>query len=442
MAEAIPYSTNIHGSAEMEYRLRKRVSRTVRPMTKTADASRSSRKKSAVRFPSPARTERASEAARAMRAPKGEADEGATDSTGRAYAWALPWQQGREHFATPRVLDDRATSRAVHATPAGVQSLRKRLRSQRRTPDAAPMPTFLIVRRWATSPATALALALVAYPGTTVAPRVQAQEPEAGEQAPRDPERGRSEGRPTYSYDLAVDLPVTLGALVVGASSNFVTHELSAPAAGDPSDVYFLDRGVARRAESREGPRMASDVLLIGSMGLGALAAAFSLERGAIASRSIRVRERFRRVGVFVETLAVTQATTTLVKLAVRRPRPYTYEASYDPAEATFDAGLSHFSGHTSTVAAVSASLSYFAFVEQPGSPRAYLTLGAGIVATSTTATLRIRAAKHFPTDVLAGALVGGAIGVLVPRLHLRREVSLSADVALGRTSLALTGRF
>jgi membrane-associated phospholipid phosphatase len=29
-----------------------------------------------------------------------------------------------------------------------------------------------------------------------------------------------------------------------------------------------------------------------------------------------------------------------------------------------------------------------------------------------------MRAGKHFPTDVLTGVLVGGAVGTLVPYLH------------------------
>ena len=33
----------------------------------------------------------------------------------------------------------------------------------------------------------------------------------------------------------------------------------------------------------------------------------------------------------------------------------------------------------------------------------------------------RVAAGWHFPTDVLAGALVGTTVGVVVPALHLRR---------------------
>jgi membrane-associated phospholipid phosphatase len=31
---------------------------------------------------------------------------------------------------------------------------------------------------------------------------------------------------------------------------------------------------------------------------------------------------------------------------------------------------------------------------------------------------LRVRGGRHFPTDVLAGLLVGGTVGWLVPHLH------------------------
>lgn len=247
--------------------------------------------------------------------------------------------------------------------------------------------------------------------------------------------------RVTYRYDLATDLSLTLAFGTIGLASTVVDHELPPPAAGDPSDVFVLDRGVARRAESRAAPRHASDALLFGFTGLGALASTLSTGIGyREGPRAARRAERSRRFGIFVETLSVTNAATTLVKLAVERPRPYTYAASYDPANARYDDRLSYFSGHTSTVAAVAATSTYFAFAEEPGSARAYATLGTGAVATGVVATLRVRAGKHFPTDVLSGALVGGALGILVPHLHRRSGLALTAQVAPGSAVLSLGG--
>jgi membrane-associated phospholipid phosphatase len=40
----------------------------------------------------------------------------------------------------------------------------------------------------------------------------------------------------------------------------------------------------------------------------------------------------------------------------------------------------------------------------------------------ATTAVLRVEAGKHFWSDVAVGALVGSAVGYLVPQLHLRQQ--------------------
>jgi undecaprenyl-diphosphatase len=34
-----------------------------------------------------------------------------------------------------------------------------------------------------------------------------------------------------------------------------------------------------------------------------------------------------------------------------------------------------------------------------------------------------VRAGKHFPTDVLAGAVAGAGIGIIVPHLHRTEDV-------------------
>jgi membrane-associated phospholipid phosphatase len=131
---------------------------------------------------------------------------------------------------------------------------------------------------------------------------------------------------------------------------------------------------------------------------------------------------------MYVEAITITQGLTNLAKISFRRPRPHAYierneyiARGGDPA--TFqngdtDSALSFFSGHSSQAAALSAAATYIAFSRSPGTPRPWLTLAGGTALTSFVAYERVRSGAHFPTDVIAGAIAGTAVGALVVHLH------------------------
>jgi undecaprenyl-diphosphatase len=125
---------------------------------------------------------------------------------------------------------------------------------------------------------------------------------------------------------------------------------------------------------------------------------------------------------MYAESLSITLAITDVTKVAVRRPRPVDYLNCNNPARQTdcqsTDLQLSFFSGHSSTVAAATATATYLAFVRSPDSPRPWITLGLGTALTAFVSYERVRSGAHFPTDVVAGSMAGAAIGVLVPHMH------------------------
>jgi membrane-associated phospholipid phosphatase len=138
---------------------------------------------------------------------------------------------------------------------------------------------------------------------------------------------------------------------------------------------------------------------------------------------------------VMGEALLVDGALNELVKIAVHRPRPFTYDGH---ELERVDSYLSFYSAHASTAFAMGTAYATTFSLRHPRSPYRYLVWGAVLAGGTTTGTLRILAGKHFPTDVLVGALVGSAVGFTVPMLH-RRE-SLSLAVAPG--GVALVGAF
>jgi len=108
--------------------------------------------------------------------------------------------------------------------------------------------------------------------------------------------------------------------------------------------------------------------------------------------------------------------------LLVQRPRPYTYNSHEKIQRFTEKEGkdscLSFFSGHSSLSFSAAVAGSYlFALSSRDNQARAVI-WGVELALASATANLRVRAGKHFYSDVIVGALVGSAVGFAVPYLH------------------------
>jgi membrane-associated phospholipid phosphatase len=122
---------------------------------------------------------------------------------------------------------------------------------------------------------------------------------------------------------------------------------------------------------------------------------------------------------VYLEALSWAFAAKNLLKVLVPRYRPYLYEplpggTGPSPHESTD----SFPSGHA-TIAFTAAAFSLYTF--QTYFPRSPYLLPVGLAGyglAALTATFRVVSGMHFLTDVLAGALLGTAVGYVVPLLH------------------------
>ena len=172
-------------------------------------------------------------------------------------------------------------------------------------------------------------------------------------------------------------------------------------------DILAIDRGAT--TNNSIAARKASDILLQSSF-----AVPFTLLLGQAS------RDDFVKGGLLtVQTLLVNAALTDLTKVLAKRNRPFVYnEFTSINQKLSKKARTSFFSGHASTVASM-----YFLSAKMysdyyPNSSWKPAVWSAAIILPATTALLRVKAGKHYFTDVLTGFLVGATVGYLIPELH------------------------
>ncbi len=223
--------------------------------------------------------------------------------------------------------------------------------------------------------------------------------------------------------------PITDGAIIsLGLGFSAVlelvisTQELTPQQPGPTERLLGIDRGIVGEPGSEFAVTM-SNVGIFSMMGFTLLD---SIETG------LRYEAEAGLVDftIYAESAVLAWAASNLAKLAVRRPRPNAYQerderiaAGLDPNVESTDSALSFFSGHAAITGSLAASATYLAFARSKSPLRGYVTLFGGIGVTSMVAWGRVKGRKHFPTDVIAGAMAGYGIGTLVPHLHREAEV-------------------
>ena len=139
-----------------------------------------------------------------------------------------------------------------------------------------------------------------------------------------------------------------------------------------------------------------------------------------------------------LEAITITTILTTAMQRTVGRARPFLRECAANPnadpncAGSANSRNTSFISGHASLAFAGAATLCVqHSRLSLYGSADAVVCPAAlGIAAGASL--LRVVADRHWMTDVVAGAVVGSAVGAVVSAVHLRRDGSPPAGVTLG----------
>ena len=236
--------------------------------------------------------------------------------------------------------------------------------------------------------------------------------------------RGNAHAGDLYELDTGREVALASGALALGAGLWWLESgrggaSVERLAALDRSDVPAIDR-IATDLWSPTAARW-SDVLMLGT---GLMPLALLAETGpALSGGELLV--------MYVETMVIEQAVVGALKLGAGRLRPFTYNDDPripDTLRRSAYARRSWPSGHTATAFAGAMFTSEVHARLHPDRTSRHWIRGGSLTLAALTGYLRLRAGNHFPTDVLAGAAIGGLIGWAVPALHERDPDPLVPD--------------
>lgn len=223
-----------------------------------------------------------------------------------------------------------------------------------------------------------------------------------------------SSGRKSiYKFRLSVDIPIGLIALGTGATGVGLykkKHPLTEADINNlkPTDVNKFDRYSIY--QHSKAAAITSDVFQY----TAAVSPAF-----LFIDKEIR-RDWKTVLPVWMETFALTSALTMFTKELVKRNRPYVYSEYGNGNKYSKDARSSFWSGHT----AVTASSTFFIAMvysdyHRNSKWKPLVWTGAAVFP-MLTGLLRVKAGKHYWTDVITGYAVGALVGTLTPFLHRR----------------------
>ncbi len=204
---------------------------------------------------------------------------------------------------------------------------------------------------------------------------------------------------------------ITAGAIPMGFSIMLTKRKpilsVESIEALDASGIWGIDRWVTKNY-SRTAHRMSN----------GLLFSSFALPLALLADQP--GRDEFGKVALMsFEGLLVANGIGNLTKHLVRRVRPYVYNPEVPMQEKLqANSDLSFFSGHTYNVSYMYyLTAALYDDFHSSSKARPFVWTTAAIVP-AIQGYLRVRAGKHFVTDVVVGYLVGAAVGLVIPSLH------------------------
>jgi len=218
--------------------------------------------------------------------------------------------------------------------------------------------------------------------------------------------------QPIYKLKPAVDVPLSLA--TAGWSLYAFTKIYSKENSSiediqslQVSDINGFDRWAADVYSEKAAD--ISDYLFYGSMPLPLF---FLADK--------KIRKDFGKISfLYFETMSLTGLLYTGSTYFVDRYRPYAYNPNVPMSDKLEgNARNSFYAGHVALVATSTFFMAKVYSDYHPESNLKWLFYGTAAAATGTTAYLRHKGGRHFPSDILLGTVQGTLTGILVPHFH------------------------
>jgi len=222
----------------------------------------------------------------------------------------------------------------------------------------------------------------------------------------------------------ALDYPALAAGVAAGGYGYYLEGQASRfdPSRFHAGDIPAYDRWAI--GYYSPGLSTLSDVLVLLEGAAPAAFAGADWQRGEETSG-----EAWTEAVVYGEVVAYASAASLLSKSFRLHPRPLAFTDAAPYAERSAgDARSSFVSEHATGAFAAGVFTAYMYQLKHPQSACIPWVWAGAMGTAAATGALRVFSGKHFPSDVLAGAILGSVVGYAVPRLHLGRNWKSAAN--------------
>lgn len=234
-------------------------------------------------------------------------------------------------------------------------------------------------------------------------------------------------------------MPLTFFSAFASVYGTYRYSQMNVPSEGDfiePSQLLPWDRPVVGRYSSN-ADKVSDWFALLGAVPVAMVG--YSWLEDDVTGRDVAAYTL-----MFAQSLALQNGLNLLVRSSQLWPRPYVYAVDGDGAEAAKDARGeaygSFFSGHASAAFTVAVFTGEWFSEIYPNSPYKGIVWAGSLSAAGMVGALRIAAGKHYPTDVLVGALVGTGISLSV--IHVHKSAGNKVALYVAPTAAGVNVRF